>query len=319
MTESIPRRRPILSLAVHARDNGDREKLERALVELTQLYPGDEFQFESRYGQTVLCGMSTLELKEICDRLILKYNIPLDVDDPSVMYLETICKPAEAEGKYIRQVGGSGNYGHCKIRLSPSVAGNDYEFINQIEAGVIPQHFIEPIDQGIRGALEDGILFGYPVIDVTATLYDGSYHDVDSNAMAFRIAGSIAAKEAARKANPVLLEPMMSIEIVVPETSLGRILDDLSQRRGQIEAIECRTGLRTVRAIVPLVEMLEYEKQMLESRRGMLDVTMRFARYEPVAHRNGAGGEEAGITADKPRGPRPLIGFTAAEPEIELE
>lgn len=316
MSESIPQRRPILSLAVHARDIGDREKLERAMGELIQSYPADEFRVESRDGQTVLCGMSELELEEICDHLIRRYKIPLDMGDPSVMYLETIRKPAEAEGKYIRQTGGSGNYGHCKIRLNPSKAGTGYSFVNEIRNGAIPAEFIEQIDQGIREALKGGILSGFPVVDVTATLYDGSSHDADSNAMAFRIAGSLAAKEAVRKASPIVLEPMMSVDVAVPEAYVGAILGDLNRRRGRIEAIEHRADLQAVRAIVPLAEMLGYARQMQDSARGTFDSSIRFARYEPAPRR---GGEEAGATAGKPKGPRPLIDFAAPAPEAEIE
>lgn len=202
MSESIPHQRPILSLILSARDDGDHERLECALGELVRRYPAVEFRIEPLDAPTVLLGMSELDLENICYRLTQEYKIPLDVGETKVLYVETIRKASEAEGKYIRQTGGSGNYGHCRIRLSPREAGAGYSFVNEIRDGAVPVEFLEPIDEGIREALGSGILSGFPVVDVIATLVDGSCHDADSNAVAFRIAGSLAAKEAARKASP---------------------------------------------------------------------------------------------------------------------
>jgi len=189
-------------------------------------------------------------------------------------------KEAEAEGKYIRQTGGSGNYGHCKIRIKPNEPGKGYEFVNDTKGGSIPKEFIKPIDQGIREALDSGILAGFPVVDVMVSLYDGSYHDVDSNEMAYKIAGSMAFKEAARKASPVLLEPVMAVEVTVPEDFVGTIIGDINSRRGRIESLEHAAGSQLVKAIVPLKEMFGYVNDIRSSTQGRASYSMQFARYE---------------------------------------
>jgi elongation factor G len=263
--------------------------------------------------------MSESQLEQICDSVQEEWNIRLVKGEPKVIYHEAIRRSAEAEGKYIRQTGGRGNYGHCKIRLNPRTAGSGYEFLNEIRNGAIPEEFIEPINHGIREALEAGVLAGYPMVDLTASLYDGSWHETDSNAMAFRIAGSMAAKEAARRASPVLLEPVMSVEMNVPEEFLGTILHDLNQRRGRIESMEGRAGWRAMRAAVPLAELLGYARKMPESPRGKVESSVRFARYEPAARRDGDEGEQPGVTASLPGGPRPRIDFAAAGLEAEWE
>ena len=211
--------------------------------------------------------MGELHLEIIVDRMMREYKVEANVGKPQVAYRETIRKHAEAEGKYIRQTGGRGQYGHAKIQLDPQPAGTGYEFVNDIVGGSVPKEFIKPIDQGIQEALEGGILAGYPMVDVKATLYDGSYHDVDSNEMAFKIAGSMAFKEAARKASPVLLEPVMAVEVVTPEDYAGTIMGDLSSRRGRIEGMEHRAGSQVIKAIVPLAEMFGYATHMRSARR----------------------------------------------------
>ncbi len=198
---------------------------------------------------------------------------------PQVAYRETIRKPSDAEGKYIRQTGGSGNYGHCKIKVEPN-PGLGYEFSNDIKGGTIPKEYIKPIDMGIREALEGGVLAGFPMVDIKVSLYDGSYHDVDSNEMAFKIAGSLAIKEAARKANPVLLEPVMAVSVVVPEEFMGTIIGDLNSRRGRIENVEHSGGSQVVKASVPLKEMFNYATHMRSSTQGRATYTMHFSRYE---------------------------------------
>jgi elongation factor G len=231
-------------------------------------------------GQTIISGMGELHLEIIVDRMMREYKVEANVGKPQVAYRETIRKESQAEGKYIRQTGGSGQYGHCKIRLGPNEAGKGYEFINDITGGSIPKEFIKPIDMGIREALEGGVLAGYPMVDVKVTLYDGSYHDVDSNEMAFKIAGSMAFKEAAKKASPVLLEPVMSVEVVVPEEFMGTIIGDLNSRRGRIEGMEHRAGSQVVKAIVPLANMFGYVNDMRSSTQGRATYSMHFARYE---------------------------------------
>jgi elongation factor G len=224
--------------------------------------------------------MGELHLEIIVDRMMREYKVEANVGKPQVAYRETIRKQAEGEGKYIRQTGGSGNYGHAKIRLEPNEPGKGYEFINDIKGGVIPKEFIKPIDMGIREALLGGVLAGYEMVDVKASLYDGSYHDVDSNEMAFKIAGSMAFKEAARKASPVLLEPVMSVEVTVPEDYMGTIIGDLNSRRGRIEGMEARVGVQVIKAMVPLSTMFGYATHMRSSTQGRANYSMEFSRYE---------------------------------------
>ena len=235
-------------------------------------------------GQTIISGMGELHLEIIVDRMMREYKVEANVGKPQVAYRETIRKSAEAEGKYIRQTGGSGNYGHVRIRLEPNEAGKGFEFINDIKGGVIPKEYIKPTEQGIKEALQGGILAGYEVVDVKATLYDGSYHDVDSNEMAFKIAGSMAFKEAARKASPVLLEPVMSVEVVVPEEYMGTIIGDLNSRRGRIEGMEHRAGSQVIKANVPLSEMFGYATQHAFFDPGtsqLLDALLRGTKRRP--------------------------------------
>jgi elongation factor G len=208
-----------------------------------------------------------------------EFSVQANVGKPQVAYRETIRKNSQAEGKFIRQSGGRGQYGHVKIRLEPNPA-KGYEFVNDITGGTIPKEYIKPVDQGMSEAMEGGVLAGYPMVDVKATLYDGSYHEVDSNEMAFKIAGSMAFKEAARKASPVLLEPVMSVEVVVPEEYMGTIIGDLNSRRGHIEGMEHRAGSQVIKAIVPLAEMFGYATHMRSTTQGRATYSMHFARYE---------------------------------------
>jgi elongation factor G len=224
--------------------------------------------------------MGELHLEIIVDRMMREHKVEANVGKPQVAYRETIRKKAEAEGKYIRQTGGSGQYGHCKLRVEPNEPGKGYEFVNEIVGGSIPKEFIKPIDNGVKEALEGGVLAGYPMVDIKVSLYDGSYHDVDSNEMAFKIAGSMAFKEAARRASPVLLEPVMSVEVVVPEEFMGVIIGDLNSRRGRIEGMEHRAGSQVVKAIVPLANMFGYVNEMRSSTQGRATYSMHFARYE---------------------------------------
>ena len=278
--ESITFAVPVISVAVEPKTKADQEKMGMALGRLAQEDPTFKVHTDPDSGQTIISGMGELHLEIIVDRMMREYKVEANVGKPQVAYRETIRKHSEAEGKYIRQTGGKGQYGHAKIKLDPQPAGMGYEFVNDITGGSVPKEFIKPIDQGIREALEGGILAGYPMVDVKATLYDGSYHDVDSNEMAFKIAGSMAFKEAARKASPVLLEPVMAVEVVTPEDYAGVIMGDLSSRRGRIEGMEHRAGSQVIKAIVPLAEMFGYATHMRSSTQGRAEYSMHFARYE---------------------------------------
>jgi len=280
LLESIEFPAPVIAVAVEPKTKGDQEKMGIALGKLAQEDPTFKVHTDPDSGQTIISGMGELHLEIIVDRMMREFNVEANVGKPQVAYRETIRKHSEAEGKYIRQTGGRGQYGHAKIRLEPNEPGKGYEFINEIVGGVVPKEYIKPIDQGMQEAMEGGVLAGYPMVDIKATLYDGSYHDVDSNEMAFKIAGSMAFKEAARKASPVILEPVMSVEVVVPEDFAGAIMGDLSSRRGRIEGMEHRAGSQVIKAIVPLAEMFGYATHMRSSTQGRATYSMHFARYE---------------------------------------
>jgi elongation factor G len=278
--ESIEFAAPVISVAVEPKTKADQEKMGMALGKLAQEDPTFKVHTDPDSGQTIISGMGELHLEIIVDRMMREYKVEANVGKPQVAYRETVRKHAEAEGKYIRQTGGRGQYGHVKIYLDPQEPGKGYEFVNDIVGGVVPKEYIKPVDQGIQEALEGGVLAGYPMVDVKATLYDGSYHEVDSNEMAFKIAGSMAVKEAARKASPVLLEPVMAVEVVTPEDYAGTIMGDLSSRRGRIEGMEHRAGSQVIKAIVPLAEMFGYATHMRSSTQGRAEYSMHFARYE---------------------------------------
>jgi len=278
--ESIEFAAPVISVAVEPKTKADQEKMGMALGKLAQEDPTFKVHTDPDSGQTIISGMGELHLEIIVDRMMREYKVEANVGKPQVAYRETIRKHAEAEGKYIRQTGGRGQYGHVKIYLDPQEPGKGYEFVNDIVGGVVPKEYIKPVDQGIQEALEGGVLAGYPMVDVKATLFDGSYHEVDSNEMAFKIAGSMAFKEAARRASPVLLEPVMAVEVVTPEDYAGTIMGDLSSRRGRIEGMEHRAGSQVIKAIVPLAEMFGYATHMRSSTQGRAEYSMHFARYE---------------------------------------
>jgi elongation factor G len=280
LLESIEFPAPVIAVAVEPKTKGDQEKMGLALAKLAQEDPTFKVHTDPDSGQTIISGMGELHLEIIIDRMMREFSVEANVGKPQVAYRETIRKAAEAEGKYIRQTGGRGQYGHAKIRLEPQPAGKGYEFVNDIVGGSVPKEYIKPIDQGIKEAMEGGVLAGYEMVDVKATLYDGSYHEVDSSEMAFKIAGSMAFKEAARRASPVLLEPVMSVEVVVPEDFAGAIMGDLSSRRGRIEGMEHRAGSQVIKAIVPLAEMFGYATHMRSSTQGRATYSMHFARYE---------------------------------------
>lgn len=314
MTDSPSPNRPVISVAIRPRVTNDRENLRRALSTLAQQDPTMRIATEPIDGQTIISGTGELHLEAICDRILHEYKIEIDVGKPKVIYLETICKQADGEGKYIRQTGGRGQYAHVKLKLEPREPGDGYQFVDRTKQGAVPAEFVEPVNLGIQEAMEGGILAGYEMVDLRAILFDGSYHVGDSNEMAFKIAASMAFKDAARQASPVILEPVMSLEVITPEDFAGAITGDLSSRRGRIEDMECRTGSLVVHAVVPLAEMLGYATNVRSITQGRADYSMNFARYEPAPHRGESGGDEAGVTANKPKGPRAGSGFAAAEP-----
>ena len=278
--ESMVFPEPVISLAIEPKTKADQEKLGQGLGKLQAEDPTFRVQTDADTGQVVIRGMGELHLEIIVDRLKREFGVEASVGRPQVAYKETLTQPAQAEGRYVRQTGGHGQYGHVKIRLAPRKPGEGFEFKNEIVGGAIPREFIKPVEEGIREALSNGVLAGYPVDDVAITLYDGSFHEVDSSEMAFKIAGSMAFKEAARHAGPVLLEPVMKVEVVVPEEYMGDIMGDLSARRGRIVSMEARGGTQIVNARVPLSEMFGYATDLRSRTQGRATYTMHFERYE---------------------------------------
>jgi elongation factor G len=280
LLESIEFAAPVISVAVEPKTKSDQEKMGTALGRLAQEDPTFKVITDPDSGQTIISGMGELHLEIIVDRMMREYKVEANVGKPQVAYRETIRKHAQAEGKYIRQTGGRGQYGHVKLYVDPNEKGKGFEFINDITGGSVPKEFIRPIEHGIKEALEGGVLAGYPMVDVKVTLYDGSYHEVDSDEMAFKIAASMGFKEAARKASPVLLEPIMSVEVVVPEEFMGVIIGDLNSRRGRIEGVEHRAGSQVIKSMVPLAEMFGYATQMRSNTQGRATFSMHFAYYD---------------------------------------
>jgi elongation factor G len=280
--ESMDFPEPVISLAIEPKTKADQEKLGMGLGKLMAEDPTFRVKTDEQTGQVVIAGMGELHLEIIVDRLKREFNVEASVGRPQVAYKETLTRPAEGEGRYIRQTGGRGQYGHAKIRLVPRQPGEGYEFINNIVGGAIPKEFIKPIDQGIREAMTTGVLAGYPVDDVAVELYDGSFHDVDSSEMAFKIAGSMAFKDAAKKAKPVLLEPVMRVEVVVPKDYMGDVMGNLASRRGHIQSQEDRGGTQIVQARVPLSEMFGYATDLRSRTQGRATYSMHFDRYEPA-------------------------------------
>jgi elongation factor G len=271
---------PVISVAIEPKTKSDQEKLALALGKLAQEDPTFKVSTDQDTGQTIISGMGELHLEIIVDRMFREFGVSANVGKPQVAYRETIRRKAEAEGKFIRQTGGRGQYGHVKIILEPNDPGKGFEFINKIVGGAIPKEYISPVEKGIAEALETGVLAGYEVQDVKVTLYDGSYHEVDSSEIAFKIAGSMAFKEAAHKASPVLLEPVMKVEVVVPEEFMGAVVGDLNSRRGRIETTEPRAGSQVVTALVPLSEMFGYSTDLRSKTQGRATYSMHFYHYE---------------------------------------
>jgi elongation factor G len=279
--ESIDFPIPVIQLAVEPKTKADQEKLGMAIQKLAQEDPTFRVNTDPETGQTILSGMGELHLEIIVDRMMREFGVGANVGKPQVAYRETIRKNAEAEGRHVKQTGGHGQYGHVKIRVEP-FPGGGFEFIDDVTGGRIPKEYIKPTEAGIKEALENGILAGYPMSDVKVTLYDGSYHDVDSSEMAFKIAGSMAIKEAVRRAKPVLLEPIMAVEVVVPDEYNGTVMGDLNSRRGRIEGMDLRGTTQIIKAFVPLSEMFGYATDIRSRTQGRGSFTMHFGRYEEV-------------------------------------
>ena len=273
---------PVIAVAIEPKTKASQEKMTIALMKLAEEDPTFKTYTDQETGDTIIAGMGELHLDIIVDRLLREFKVEANVGNPQVAYKESIQGTAEAEGKFVRQTGGHGQYGHVKLRIEPQEPGKGYEFVNAIVGGVVPKEFVGPTDQGVREALESGVIAGYPVLDVKVTLFDGSYHEVDSSEMAFKIAGSMAVKEALQKAQPVLLEPMMKVEVVTPDEYLGDVMGDLNGRRGRIEGMELEKGVQTVHAYVPLSEMFGYATSLRSSTQGRANYSMEFDHYEPV-------------------------------------
>jgi elongation factor G len=280
--ESMDFPEPVISLAIEPKTKVDQEKLGQGLQKLMAEDPTFRVRTDTQTGQTIIAGMGELHLEIIVDRLKREFSVAASVGKPQVAYKETLTRQAEGEGRYVRQTGGRGQYGHAKIHLFPGDPGTGFVFENSIVGGTIPREFIKPVEEGIKEALTRGVLAGYPVDDVKVELYDGSFHDVDSSEMAFKIAGSLAFQDAAKKAKPVLLEPMMRVEVVVPKEYLGDVMGNLSSRRGHIQSQEDRVGTQIIAARVPLSEMFGYATDLRSRTQGRATYSMHFDRYEPA-------------------------------------
>ncbi|AET65960.1 translation elongation factor EF-G [Desulfosporosinus orientis DSM 765] len=273
---------PVIHVAIEPKTKADQEKMGGALSRLAEEDPTFTMHTDQETGQTIIGGMGELMLEIMVDRLQREFKVQCDVGRPQVAYKETIRRSVKAEGKFVRQSGGRGQYGHCWVELEPLEPGSGFEFVNKIVGGVIPREYINPIGSGIEEAMQNGILAGYPVLDVRATVYDGSYHDVDSSEMAFKIAGSMAFKAGALKADPAIIEPVMKVEVTVPEEYMGDVIGDISSRRGRIEGMEARGNSQVVRGFVPLAEMFGYSTDLRSATQGRGVYVMQFDHYEEV-------------------------------------
>ncbi|MDR5683989.1 MAG: elongation factor G [Armatimonadota bacterium] len=273
---------PVISVAVEPKTKADSDKLGTALAKLAEEDPSFRVRFDNETGQTIIAGMGELHLEIITDRLVREFRVEANVGRPQVAYKETIRQGARGEGRFVRQTGGRGQYGHAVIEIEPLPRGGGFEFVDRITGGAIPREFIRPVEEGIREALETGVVAGYPMVDIRAILVDGSYHEVDSSEVAFKIAGSMALKDAVQKARPVLLEPVMKVEVTTPEPYMGDVIADLNARRGRIQAMEQRGNLRVILALVPLAEMFGYATDLRSRTQGRGVYTMEFSHYEEV-------------------------------------
>ena len=280
--ESMDFPEPVIRVAIEPKTKASQEKMGIALAKLAEEDPTLRTYTDEETGQTIIAGMGELHLEIIVDRLLREFKVEANVGKPQVAYRETVRREVSQDTKYARQSGGKGQYGHVKIRVEPNESGKGYEFVNAVVGGSIPKEFIGPIDQGIQGAMQAGVLAGYPVVDVKVTLYDGSYHEVDSSEMAFKIAGSMAFKEASRKADPVILEPIMKVAVIVPEDYMGDVIGDLNARRGQIQGMESRGAVQQINAFVPLSNMFGYATDLRSKTQGRGQYTMEPSHYVEV-------------------------------------
>ena len=277
--ESMEFPEPVIELAIEPKTKAGQEKMAIALAKLAEEDPTFRTYTAEETGQTIIAGMGELHLEIIVDRMLREFKVEANVGAPQVSYKETITTKADVDHKYARQSGGKGQYGHVKITVEPNESGKGYEFVNNIVGGAIPKEYIPAVDAGIKGAMQAGVLAGYPVVDVKVTLYDGSYHEVDSSEMAFKIAGSMAFKEAMRKAKAVILEPIMKVVVIAPEEYLGDVMGDISSRRGQIQSMETRNGATQVNAAVPLSEMFGYANDLRSKTQGRGQFSMEPSHY----------------------------------------
>ncbi len=273
---------PVISVAVEPKTKSDQEKMGLALQRLAKEDPSFRVSTDQESGQTIISGMGELHLDILVDRMKREFKVEANVGKPQVAYRETIRGKVDQEGKFVRQSGGRGQYGHVWLKIEPQEEGKGYEFVNGIVGGTVPREYIPAVDKGVKEALEGGVIAGYPVVDVKVTIFDGSYHDVDSNEMAFKIAGSMAVKEGVRRAKPVLLEPIMKVEVVTPEDYSGDVIGDLSRRRGHIQGMDDSVSGKVVTAEVPLAEMFGYATSVRSMSQGRATFTMEFARYLEV-------------------------------------
>jgi elongation factor G len=282
LLESIVFPDPVISVAIEPRTKVDQEKMGQALAKLAEEDPTFKVRTDEETAQTIISGMGELHLEIIVDRMLREFAVDANVGKPQVAYRETIKRKAHGVGRFIRQSGGRGQYGHAEINIEPNEAGKGFEFVNKVVGGSIPKEYHSAVEKGIIEALNSGVLAGFPVVDVKATLVDGSYHEVDSNEMAFTIAGSMAAKDGMQKGQPTLLEPIMKVEVVMPEEFMGEILGDLSSRRGQILGMEGRATMQVVRAYVPLGNMFGYATDLRSKTQGRAVYSMEFHHYQEV-------------------------------------
>jgi elongation factor G len=280
--EAIEFPEPVISIAIEPKSKADQEKLGISLQRLATEDPSFRVRTDEETGQTIISGMGELHLEIIVDRLLREFNVSANVGKPQVAYKETIRKVTERRGKFVRQTGGRGQYGDVELRVEPQSPGGGMEFMDAIKGGTIPREYIPAVERGVREAAESGPLAGYPMVDVKVTLLDGSYHEVDSSEIAFKIAGSLAFKEAVRKADPVLLEPIMDVEVVVPEVFMGEVIGNISSRRGKVLSMDTRPAAQVIAARIPLAEMFGYATDLRSMTQGRATYTMQFSHYEPV-------------------------------------
>ena len=273
---------PVISVAVEPKTKADQEKMGIALQKLAEEDPTFRVRTDPETAQTIISGMGELHLDIIVDRLLREFKVGCNVGNPQVAYRETIRKTVKSEGKFVRQSGGKGQYGHCWLELTPLEPGAGFQFDNKVVGGAIPKEYIAPIEAGVKEAMENGVVAGYPMVDIAVTVYDGSYHEVDSSEMAFKIAGSMGFKAGAEKANPVLLEPYMKVDVTVPENYMGDVIGDINSRRGRIDGMEARNGAQVIHSFVPLATMFGYATDLRSKTQGRGTYTMQVDHYEEV-------------------------------------